>query len=97
MGRCKSQHVEGHRSQVNQDSWRSECDSGPVRVSLTKRGNDVTRLHTYVGGTWHVAAGTTDLGTVSAPEAARYLLSLARAATPGAGERAIFSATPPTA
>ncbi|HEU5260344.1 MAG TPA: HEAT repeat domain-containing protein [Gemmatimonadales bacterium] len=92
-GRCKSQHVEGHFSDVDRESWRSECDSGPVRISLTKRGNDVTRLRTYVGGTWRAAAGATDLGTASAPEAARYLLSLARAATSGARERAIFAAT----
>lgn len=68
------------------DDWGSPCDSGPVRVRLTKLGGAVTRVRAYVGGAWPAGNGVTDLGTVAAGEAARYLLSLHH-------EQAIFAAT----
>jgi HEAT repeat protein len=77
-GRCKSQQVEGNYSSVDDDDWRSACDSGPVRVALQVRDDVVTGLKVYVGGAWRTADRVTDLGTVSAPEAARYFLALAR-------------------
>jgi hypothetical protein len=92
-GRCRSQGVEGNWSDVDWDRYRSSCDSGPARASLTKRGGEVTRLRVYVGGTWRATAAVTDLGTVGAPEAARYLLSLSRSATSSVGEKAVFAAT----
>jgi len=69
------------------------CEPGPARVALRKRGGQVTRLRVYVGGAWRSTAdGVTDLGTVSAPAAARYFLDLA-ARTPGdAGHDAVFPA-----
>src|SRR5207244_9056424 len=54
------------------------CEPGPARVALRKRGGQVTRLRVYVGGAWRTAgAGVTDLGTVPAAAATRYLLDLA--------------------
>jgi hypothetical protein len=92
-GRCRSQHNDGdYRGKEWEDS-RTPCDSGPVRVSLTKRGTEVTRLRVYVGGAWRATDGVTDLGTVGAVEAARFLLSVVRTATSGDGEKAVFAAT----
>jgi hypothetical protein len=60
------------------DGWESDCESGPVRVALEKSGGAIVRVRTYVGGHWKVLEGrVTDLGTVSAPRAAEYLVSLA--------------------
>jgi HEAT repeat protein len=92
-GRCRSHQIEGHTYDVDRSHWRTACDSGPVRAALTKRGTDVVRLRVYVGGAAGASPGrVTDLGTVGAPEATRYLLSLARTATPGVAEKAIFAA-----
>lgn len=92
-GRCRSQQVEGNWSDVDWERWRSSCDSGPARVSLIKQGAQVTRLRAYVGGTWRASPGVTDLGAVAAPEAASYLLGLARTAAAPVGEKAVFAAT----
>jgi hypothetical protein len=60
------------------DGWESDCDHGPVRVALERADGRVLRVRTYVGGRWTPVAGrVTDLGMVSAPRAAEYLLSLA--------------------
>ncbi|MGH7699963.1 MAG: HEAT repeat domain-containing protein [Gemmatimonadales bacterium] len=79
-GRNITTRVRGH------DAWGWPCDSGPVRVALTKQGGAVTRVRAYVGGAWRPGAAVTDLATVAAAEAARYLLSLPH-------EQAIFAAT----
>lgn len=71
-----------------------ECEPGPARVSLRVTGGAVTRLRVYVGGRWRAGLDSvTDLGTVSAPAAADYLLSLAERAGGEAGDEAIFAAT----
>ncbi|HEU4700796.1 MAG TPA: hypothetical protein VFS40_16555 [Gemmatimonadales bacterium] len=75
--------------------WEGDCESGPVRVALTLENHRVTRLRTYVGGRWRPGSGT-DLGTVSAPAAAAWLLDLApRLGTSRGsdGGDAIFAAT----
>lgn len=60
------------------DGWESDCEGGPVRVALEKSGGGIIRVRTYVGGRWKALEGrVTDLGMVSAPRAAEYLLSLA--------------------
>lgn len=62
------------------DQWSSDCDAGPVHVLLTTSGGQVRRLRVRVGGHWTPAVGAvTDLGTVSAPEAAGWLVDLATA------------------
>lgn len=59
------------------DGWESACDPGPVRVALDLRRGAVTAARTYVGGRWRPLEGrVTDLGGVSAPEAAGYFLDL---------------------
>jgi hypothetical protein len=74
--------------------WESDCSVGPARVVLDRRGGELTDLRFYVGGRWRPAtAGTVDLGTVSAREAADYLVSIAQTEKGSMGEKAIFPAT----
>jgi HEAT repeat protein len=74
--------------------WESECEAGPVRVSATVRGGEVTALRSYVGGRWSDAdAPVTDLGTVAAPAAAAWLLGIAERGTGEPAQRAIVPAT----
>jgi hypothetical protein len=57
---------------------RARCTTGPVRVDLTVRGNRVRLVSTRVGAEFDAVQGrTTDLGPVSSPEGADYLLALA--------------------
>ncbi|HEX6059242.1 MAG TPA: HEAT repeat domain-containing protein [Gemmatimonadaceae bacterium] len=79
-----------HRS--GDESWEYDCEYGPVRIALTKDGERITRLRAYVGGRWR-GTPATDLGTVSAPEAARWLVATARRADGKVGERAVFAST----
>lgn len=74
--------------------WQGDdgCDDGPVHLLLNKTAGDITRVRAYVGGRWRpLTDNTTDLGRVSAPDAARFLLELAR--TSAEGHRAIMPAT----
>jgi hypothetical protein len=60
------------------DEWESDCERGPVRVSLRMRGGRVADSETYVGGRWRAGRDrVTDLGLVPAREAADLLLALA--------------------
>ena len=53
------------------------CRPGPVRVALSVDKGAVTRVKTYVGGDWpHTSDRVTDLGSVSAGEAASYFFDL---------------------
>ena len=53
------------------------CVDGPARVTLTVRDRKVAEVRTRVGGSWpSETSGVTDLGRVSAPEAAAYFISL---------------------
>ena len=72
--------------------WESDCERGPVRVSLRMRGGRVASAETWVGGRWKAGSTATDLGTVSAPEAAALLLDLARTVR-AEGEDLITAAT----
>lgn len=81
-----------HRGDYNED-WQRDCEHGPVRVVLRVRDGEVTRIDTYVGGRWRApTSGTTELGAVSARDAARYLLDLARRIEPGDAGEAILPA-----
>ena len=73
-------------------SWEADCEPGPARIALTKRGGEITRLRVFVGGRWRDTPAT-DLGTVSAPEAARWLVDVARRSDNKAGEKAVFAST----
>jgi len=93
---CEDGWCGRHRVSVGRyddDDAGCPCEPGPARVALLKRGGQVTRLRVYVGGAWRApGAGVTDLGTVSAAAAARYLLDLAARATGDAGHDAVFPA-----
>jgi HEAT repeat protein len=54
------------------------CLPGPARVALTVRDHQVVGIRTHIGGSWKSTDGAvTDLGRVSAREAAAYFMSLA--------------------
>ena len=92
-GVCSSggQGITIHESDA-EDEWESDCERGPVRVSLRMRGGHVASADMWVGGRWKAGRAAVDLGTVSAPEAAALLLDLAPAAGE-AGEDLISAAT----
>lgn len=90
-GNCHNRQVDNY-SDGDRDDWKLPCDSGPVRVALTKRSGSITDLRVYVGGAWRATTSATDLGTIGAREAAAYLLSLASHADTRAAEKAIFPA-----
>ena len=74
--------------------WESECTLGPGRVVIDRTNGEISDLRFYVGGRWRPAGSdVVDLGTVSAREAADYLLSVARTERGSMGEKAIFPAT----
>ena len=69
---------------------REPCVFGPVQVRLTQVDGAVTRVQTWVGPVRERQAR--DLGAVSAPDAARYLMGIAARGTPHAGAKAILPA-----
>lgn len=91
-GNCRQQVAENF-SDVSDGDWRGACDSGPVRIELRVRGGAVSSLRVAVGGRWIARPDVTDLGVVSAPEAAGYLVTLARRSGGEMSGKAIFAAT----
>jgi len=89
-GNCHNRQVDGNWD--DHDDWDMPCDSGPVRVALTKRSGTITDLRVYVGGEWRPSSAATDLGTVGTKDAATYLLALASKDESRASEKAIFPA-----
>jgi HEAT repeat protein len=75
------------------DEWVSDCERGPVRVSLRMRGGRVSDATTRVGGHWRSEVTVTDLGLVPARQAADAMLALARGADEEAGDELITAAT----
>jgi HEAT repeat protein len=76
-------------------SWNAHrgqepCVFGPVQVRMTVDNGAVDRLQYYVGPLRDRAAR--DLGAVSAPEAARYLMTLAAEGSSRASAKAIMPA-----
>lgn len=51
------------------------CFTGPVRVAVGRSDGETVSLRVHVGGRWAEGDAITDLGAVSAPDAARYLLA----------------------
>lgn len=77
-------------------SWRSEwvCVHGPVRVSIGRSAGQTVSVRTHVGGEWTGASATeTNLGDVSAPDAVRYLVELARTLAGSNAGHALSAAT----
>jgi len=66
------------------------CRSGPAQVRLTLENGEVIRVQHWVGPLRDRVAR--DLGQVSAPEAARYMMSLAATGSGRASSKAIFPA-----
>jgi HEAT repeat protein len=76
------------------DDWVSDCERGPVRVSLRMRNGKVSEATTRVAGRWRSEGpGITDLGLVPARDAADAMLALARASVGDAGDELITAAT----
>ena len=82
----------GNWSRSSGDEWEFDCDRGPVRVAIVVRGGAPSAIRSYVGGRWRDTAGVVDLGLVSAPEAAAYLLDVAQRAEGRAARDAILPA-----
>jgi hypothetical protein len=90
-GNCRHSEIRDYYDD-GQSDWDTPCDSGPVRVALTKRAGRVADLRVYVGGAWRPGSGATDLGMVGTKDAAGYLLGLAARDESRASEKAIFAA-----
>src|SRR5918996_3464549 len=76
------------------DEWESDCERGPVRVSLRMRGGVPGEARIYVGGRWRPGGdGVTDLGLVPAREAAELLLALAPQVADDDGGELVTAAT----
>lgn len=99
-GRGTTTYMDGKRDNdiVVYDAveWENDCryPNGPVNVLIVQKGRRVTKVRTWVGGTWRQGRPGTDLGRVSAPAAARALLALANDPANGTGAKeAVFPAT----
>ena len=78
--------VQGH-------GWsRMDCTFGPTRAVVTRRDGEVTLVRVHVGAPRRSDADVTDLGTVSAREAAEYFLGLASTARGRVASNAIMAA-----
>lgn len=73
--------------------WDSTCSPGPARVVIDRSQGETTDIRFYVGGRWRAAADVTDLGMVSARDAASYLVSVAERDRGRIGSKAILPAT----
>ncbi|MGI8400261.1 MAG: HEAT repeat domain-containing protein [Gemmatimonadaceae bacterium] len=84
----------GNWNESRDVEWDNECSMGPARVVLDRRNGELSDLRFYVGGRWRPAGSdVVDLGTVSAHEAADYLVSIAQTEKGSMGSKAIFPAT----
>jgi hypothetical protein len=76
------------------EEWESDCQRGPIRVSLRVQGGRVVDSETYVGGRWRAGRGrVTDLGLVPSQEAADLLLALAPQVRDDDGGELVTAAT----
>jgi hypothetical protein len=74
--------------------WDVDCDPGPARVVIGRERGELSALRFYVGGRWRPAGSdVTDLGMVSAREAANYLVSIAESDRGNIGSKAILPAS----
>ena len=68
------------------------CFAGPVRVAIGRSDGEAVSYRVHVGGHWASAGDATDVGTVSAPDAARYFLDEAMRASGRNAEYALAAA-----
>lgn len=80
----------GDFSGTYSSSSSDRCTVGPVRVVLDVADRNVIAVRTFIGGA--LDPGVTDLGTVTAAEAAEYLVGVASRADGRVGRDAIFAA-----
>ena len=64
------------------------CFAGPVRVAIGRSSGESVSYRVHVGGRWSAGDDVTELGVVSAPDAARYLLD---AATRANGNNSVYA------
>jgi hypothetical protein len=74
----------------SRESRYEQCVLGPVQVRVTVRNGDVERVETWAGALRRHDGQ--DLGAVSAPEAARYLMTIAQRGSSYASSKAILPA-----
>ena len=89
FGRMMSVHpdIEGY------GRWNaSRCVPGAARVAGTLRGGEAVALRPYVGGAWDASSSARDLGSVSAAEAAEYLIGVAARAEQSVAKSALLPA-----
>ena len=92
---CQDGNCRYNQTRDYDEGWTdldTPCDSGPVRVALTKRTGKIADLRVYVGGEWRPSTTATDLGMIGTKDAASYLLGLASRDESRASEKAIFAA-----
>jgi hypothetical protein len=75
---------------IGRGSSGGVCEEGPARVLLTRSGNAITDVSVTVGG--RDARASTELGTVSAAEASRFLLAVAPTLTGRSADQAVMGA-----
>jgi HEAT repeat protein len=68
------------------------CFTGPVRAAIGRSDGESISYRVHVGGHWASVGDATDLGTVSAPDAARYFLDEAVRANGRNAEYALAAA-----
>src|SRR5207249_177011 len=69
--------------------WEDDCYSGPGRLVVDRHSGETVGLRFYVGGRWRASTEATDIGVISAPAVASYLVSLAQTANGDIAGKAI--------
>lgn len=82
--------ADGHHGRFDYDGGRP-CLAGPIRVAIGRAGGDVVSVRSRVGG-GDSGAADLDLGEVSAPDAAHYLLGIARSLGGTSADQAVSAA-----
>jgi HEAT repeat protein len=77
-GMLRSDDGSGYYTSFGNDMGRSDaCATGPVRVVLVRMGREIIKMETFAGPLAATPASDTDLGAVSARDAAAWLLGQA--------------------
>jgi hypothetical protein len=74
------------------EDWLPDCNRGPLRLVVTKRGGRVVELAAAVGVEWSADSAVPDLGMVDPAEAAMWLLDVAAAGNDDVGLIAFVAA-----
>ncbi len=85
--------VTTHDTNAPRDNGRWTCLPGPVRVAVGRADGMVVSVREWVGGRFIPGTSDTDLGRVSAPDAAHYLIGLGRAVSGRGADEAIAAAS----